>query len=117
MTIIRKWDCARAELITDELVCWIAETRANTGTWVIREGLGEGNEAVIYPEIPGTADSIIGAMFPFDDELQGQLLVMTQEQREALGMPLKVYEKLNDMLRYDLHKRREACVCCGRSRT
>ncbi len=108
MTIIRKWDCARAELITDELVCWIAETRANTGTWVIREGLGEGNETVTvtYPNIPGyypnapwSLTPIVGAMFPFDDELQGQLLVM------------------NDMLRYDQHKRREARVCCGRSRT
>ncbi len=117
MAIIRKWDCARAEYITDELVCWIAETRAGTGTWVIREGIGENNERMTYPDVPGTCEPIVGAMFPFDDEHEGQLLVMTPEQREALSMPDEVYEELNRILRYDMHKRLAACVCCGRSRT
>jgi hypothetical protein len=90
MSITRKWAIARVEHIDDDGVNWIAETRAGTGTWVIREGWID-NEARLPFEI-------VGDMFPFPAE-PGLLLTMSVEQRAKLHMSDDVYQLLNVELR------------------
>ena len=100
MSIVRKWPFARAEIIDHDGVSWIAECRAGTGTWVIRE---DGSGAQVPPDDLGreTAPrSIRGAMFDFPYE-GGLLLSMTQEQREWLGMSDETYHEINVQLRMD----------------
>jgi len=92
----RKWPIARAE-VTEEDNCWIAESRAGTGTWVICED--EATDTLDFP--------IRGAMFEFDEEQPGVLLPMTPEQREALKMPDSVYHELEVQLRLSYKEREE----------
>ena len=99
MSIVRKWAFARAEVIDDEGVAWIAESRAGTGTWVIRE---DHQSAHVPPDDIGretTPISIRGAMFDFPCEGGGLLLTMTPEQREWLGMSDMTYHEINVALR------------------
>jgi hypothetical protein len=105
MSINRKWAVARAEHIDhDGSLCWIAEVRAGTGTWVIRE-----NEA--DESLPAGAEgqlpiAIVGAMFPFpEDGGEDMPLTMTPEQRTALGMSDETYQALNVALRLDDERR------------
>jgi hypothetical protein len=94
MSITRKWAIARVEHIDDDGVSWIAETRAGTGTWVIRE---DGSDEPF---------ELVGAMFPFPAE-PGLLLTMTVEQRAKLHMSDEVYQLLNVELRLEQTRKDE----------
>lgn len=96
MSITRKWAFARAEYIDpDTSVAWIAESRAGTGTWVIRECDGE----------DGRDDLIRGIMVPFDDSREGTLLAISSEDREGLGMSEATLHVLEVELRLDQQAR------------
>ena len=101
MSITRKWSFARAEIIDSESVCWIAECRSGTGTWVIRE---IDDASVKIDEAQDLGDSlplvIVGSMFDFAEGTD-MLLVMTAEQRSALGMSDETYQALNVALGLD----------------
>ena len=97
MYIGRKWPIARAEHMTEDGVAWIAESRAGTGTWVIRE---EG-----APEGSVLDSPIRGAAFEFNEPEDGFMLATTKEQREALGMSDDVWHELEVQLRRDYEKR------------
>jgi hypothetical protein len=92
MSIIRKWPIARAEWMTDDGVGWIAEARAGTGVWVIREN-GEHDEA--------GAETLRGLMVDFPEQEGSLMLVMTPAQRESLEMDDRTYHELNVGLQRD----------------
>lgn len=87
--IIRNWVYARAEYLGSDSEDgnisydgdWIAETRARTGTWVLREWDGK----------------LTAAMFPWSPTFEGgpMLLTMTPEQRAEMGMSDETYTSLN----------------------
>ena len=93
--IIRKWAFARVEHFDEDLVAWIAESRAGTGTWVIRECEGE----------DGRDDLIKGIMVPFCEHREGTLLPISKEDREALGMSEDTWAALEAGLRVDQKER------------
>jgi hypothetical protein len=123
MDIARKWCFARAEVRDyDAGVTWIAEARARTGIWVIRElddapvGDEEDEEAEFAGHewtrrrppsvddrgVPDYPTPLFGAMFCFPADGSGDpLLNMTIEQREWLSMPDAVYQQLNIDLKLD----------------
>jgi hypothetical protein len=89
--IINKSAFARAEMYGDGTF-WIAECRRNDGTWVIREAADGADDG----------PAIFGEMFPFPEDCSGvMLLVMTAEERDALGMSDRTYQELNALLRKD----------------
>lgn len=73
-------------------VAWIAECRANTGTWLIRED----ESVTIADDLDRECkpQGIRGAMFPFVQEA-GLLLMMTPEQRKDLGLSDATYHEIN----------------------
>lgn len=92
-SIIRKGPFSRAEFCEEtddgDFIDWIAEARRNTGVWVIRQpAVGSEDEM-----------SISGQMFEFTEDTEpDQLLVMTPDEREAMGMSDKAYQRLNILL-------------------
>jgi hypothetical protein len=95
MHLVRKWPIARAEHIDKEGIAWLAESRAGSGTWVIRETDADNN-------------NIVGHMVEFDDNRQGVMLPLEAEIRKALGMSDDVFFELEVQLRRDYEKRQEA---------
>lgn len=92
MNIVRKWPIARAEHIDEEGVAWIAESRAGTGTWVIRQ---------TGPE------TIVGHAVEFDSNREGVMLPLSAEARKDLKMSDEVHFELEVQLRRDYEKRQE----------
>jgi hypothetical protein len=92
MSIVRKHPIARAEHIDDAGIAWIAEARAGTGTWVIRE----------EQEDPA---ALRGRFFEFSDEDGDLTLRATAEERTALGMSDDTYQRLNVVLQLDYERR------------
>lgn len=102
MSIVRKWPIARAEWMTDEGVDWIAEARAGTGVWVIR-GTGD------YDRATGV-ETLRGLMVDFPEEEGSLMLVLSQRQRDEIGMDDRTYHELNLGLQRDyedLHRRKK----------
>ena len=95
MSIERKWAIARAAVYAEDGIIWVAESRAGTGTWLMRENEDEDNN---WPQDEEGRDSPVyglkGAFFPFAGEHEGVILYMTKEQREHIGMPDDVYHRL-----------------------
>lgn len=102
MSIDRKWEIAHAVVWDDDTV-WVAETRAKTGTWVVRELRGDRDEE--HPVFGWSA--IGGAYFPFDEEQTGCLLHMSIAEREALRMSDEVFSELNVSLRSSFTRDKE----------
>ena len=92
MKITSNWDFARAEVDDTDGVGWIAEARARTGTWVIRQ---HANDFVV-----------IGLMVPLDED-SSMLLSLSEAQRKTLDMSDDTYQRLNVSLRLDRIARRE----------
>lgn len=93
MNITRKWAFARAEYIDpDDGTAWIAESRAGTGTWVIREDETEG--LVMY--VP--RGILRGVSCPFGDDAPATLLAITDAQRASLEMSVATMVELERLL-------------------
>lgn len=92
MSFVRKWPIARAELTTEEGVSFIAEARAGTGVWVVRDGFGNDDD--------GSA-RLRGLMTDFPDEEGSAMLVLTAAQRAELEMDDRTYLELNVRLSRD----------------
>lgn len=108
MSIIRKWAFARAEVYDENGVAWIAEARAGTGTWVLRDpdAVGDPDGQIPVDDLGREQQprGLRGAMFPFTDQ-ESMLLLMTTEQREALGMSDATYQAINVELGLDQRRR------------
>lgn len=107
MTFIRKWSIARSEIFDEGGVAWLAEARAGTGVWVIRE-----DHSVKPPQDDlreRQPSAIRGAIFDFAEDGPVTMLTMTPEQRAWLGMSDATYQSLNVELRlsFERHKRGE----------
>lgn len=94
MSITRKWPIARAEIYDEDGVEWIAEARAGTGVWVIRDGNDE-------KALPDRSETLRGLYVDFPDQEGGLMLVLTPAQREDLGMDDRTYHELNVALSRD----------------
>ena len=108
MSYQRKWAFARAQ-VWDEGVLWLAESRAGSGTWVIREVDDEDppSLALVDALVEGEmVEGLTGAYFPFHGDHQGILLYMTPEQREALSMSDAAYAEIEAALRWSMREAR-----------
>lgn len=99
MNITRNWAFAVAAVHDEDGVTWIAESRARTGTWIVREAVAESHR------FAPNGVPVVGAFFELD--ASGSLLPMSAEDREAIGMSDGTYVELEHQLRRSQRRERE----------